>query len=257
MEAVVFDNVTKQFSATGEMGQVVYYGVQNLSFSVDEGDMVAIVGPTGCGKSTTFNLLMGLMPPTSGEIRVNGINPYADFDAFKGHLGIVFQNDRLLPWRTAIENAAIGLEVLGVSKTERLDRAGEWLKRLGLAGYENKYPHELSGGMKQRVAIARAFVMDPRIILCDESFSALDEVTATRLRQEFMDLVRQGGKTGIFITHSIEEAIQMGRRILVFAKPGRVIREFEVPADLSAGEAVSLRQEILNIMQVAQPKGDS
>lgn len=251
MDAVVFRNVTKRFSSADEDGETAQFGVKNLSFSVVQGEMVAIVGPTGCGKSTTFSLLMGLLEPTSGEIHVHGINPYEDFEAFKGHLGIVFQNDRLLPWRTAIENAAIGLEVLGVSKPKRLQRAANWLVRLGLEGYENKYPHELSGGMKQRVAIARAFVMDPKIILCDESFSALDEITATRLRQEFIELVRQGNKTAVFITHSIEEAIQMGNRILIFSKPGGAIREIVVPQDISASQALTLRQEILSMMQSA------
>jgi len=251
MDAVIFRNVTKRFDTTDEPDDSTEYGVKELNFTVAKGEMVAIVGPTGCGKSTTFGLLMGLSKPTSGEIRVDGINPFEDFDSFKGHLGIVFQNDRLLPWRTALENAAIGLEVLGVDKNERRKQAIHWLGRLGLGGYENKYPHELSGGMKQRVAIARAFVMDPQIILCDESFSSLDEITATRLRQEFVELVKQGNKTGIFITHSIEEAIEMGHRILIFGKPGRVVREIEVPLNLATSDAAALRQEILAVMQSA------
>lgn len=242
--SVVFEDVTKEFSPGN-------YGVLDLNFKVKSGEMVAIVGQTGCGKSTAFNLLVGLTQPTKGRVIVEGLDPYKAFDDFRGKLGIVFQNDRLLPWRTAIENAAIGLEVNGVSEQKRLNIAREWLEKLGLSGWEDKFPHELSGGMKQRVSIARAFSMNPNIILCDESFSALDEITAMKLRQQFVELVRANNKTGIFITHSIGEAIEMADRILIFRKPGHVAEEIIVPSHLDTKIIEKVKQDILKEMDIA------
>jgi NitT/TauT family transport system ATP-binding protein len=157
---------------------------------------------TGCGKSTTFNLILGLVPPSEGQVRVNGRDPHADFDWFRRRIAVVFQDSRLLPWRTAVQNVHAGMKFAGIPKGEWDGRARSWLSRLGLAGRESAYPHELSGGQRQRVAIARAFSVDPDIILCDESFSALDEVTARAFHQEFVELVRGNGKTGVVITHS-------------------------------------------------------
>lgn len=242
--AVVFDEVFKKFPS-GD------YGVKNLSFSIKPGEIVALVGQTGCGKSTAFNLLVGLTKPTSGRVLVDGVDPFKAFDDFRGKLGIVFQNDRLLPWRTAIENAAIGLEVNGVPVKRRAKVTGDWLERLGLAGWEDKYPHELSGGMKQRVAISRAFSVNPNIILCDEAFSALDEITAIKLRQEFVDLIEENNKTGLFITHSISEAIEIADRVLVFKKPGHVVDDIIVPQDKDTETVDGLRQGILSSMDIA------
>jgi NitT/TauT family transport system ATP-binding protein len=248
METIVrFENVSKEFSPGN-------FGVLDLNLKVKKGEMVAIVGETGCGKSTAFGLLVGLTKPTSGKILVDGCDPYQDFDQFRGKIGIVFQNDRLLPWRTALQNASIGLEIMGVNEKKRAEIALEWLEKLGLSGWENKYPHELSGGMKQRVAIARAFSINPSLILCDESFSALDEITASRLRKEFMSLVKENGKTGIFITHSIYEALEMANRVLVFEKPGHIKREIHVPNQLDAKTNEVLRQEILSLLGTEKKK---
>ncbi|WP_158735888.1 ABC transporter ATP-binding protein [Alteribacillus sp. YIM 98480] len=243
-DAIVFKNVCKEFSP-GD------FGVRDLDFQIKEGEMVAIVGKTGCGKSTAFNLLLGLTKPTSGQVKVDGLDPYQSFQEFKGKLGMVFQNDRLLPWRTALENAAIGLEVNGLKEKERNKIAMEWLERLGLSGWEDKFPHELSGGMKQRVSIARAFSVDPKIILCDESFSALDELTAIKLRKEFVHLIRENNKTGVFITHSIGEAIEMADRVLVYKKPGHVAKEITVPSEIDVKKMEELRKNILNGMDIA------
>ena len=139
--------------------------------------MLAMLGKTGCGKSTIFNMIAGLTEPTSGTIRVNGRDPFADFDSFRGKMAIVFQNDRLLPWRSAIQNVELGLEMLELPAAERRATAQLWLTKLGLDGHENDYPHALSGGMRQRVSIARAFATNANILLCDEPFSALDELT--------------------------------------------------------------------------------
>ena len=239
-----FSDVGKRFG-TGSEEQ---WALRDLTFSVHSGEMVAIVGQTGCGKSTAFNLLLGLFAPTTGRVTVEGHDPYADFEWFKGRVAVVFQDDRLLPWRTAVDNVALGLEYAGVGKAERLRTASEWLERLGLGGREEAYPYQLSGGMRQRVGIARCFAMDPDIILCDESFSALDELTAESLRGEFRALVSQEGKTGVFITHSIEEALTMGERVLVFRAPGHVAADIHVPATLDPAQMAEHREQVRRVM---------
>src|SRR5262245_18070988 len=141
-----------------------------------------------------FNLLAGLIEPTSGKVDVTGHDPFKEFDYFRGKIGIVFQNDRLMPWRSALDNVVLGLQILDAEKKKSEATARGWLKRLGLAGHENDYPHALSGGMRHRFSIARAFDVEPEIMLCDEPFSSLDEMTARDLRAEFVRLVKQNGK---------------------------------------------------------------
>jgi NitT/TauT family transport system ATP-binding protein len=239
---IVFDDVSKSFANPDD--RETFYAVRNLSFTVQRGELVAVLGKTGCGKSTMFNLLAGLLRPSSGKVLVHGHDPYAEFAWFRGKVGIVFQNDRLMPWRSALENVALGLELNKVASAERLAIAAEWLGRLGLHGHERDYPHALSGGMRQRVSIARAFSIKPDILLCDEPFSALDEVTGNALRSEFRDLVRETRATGIFITHSIGEALALGHRILVFHRPARIAYEAA-----PGGEAEdAIRAEILRAM---------
>ena len=164
-----------------------YVAVDRLDLQVGRGQMLALLGKTGCGKSTIFNMIAGLTEPTSGTVTVDGRNPFREFDSFRGKMAIVFQGDRLLPWRTALENVELGLEMLDVPADERRATALRWLATLGLRGHEHDYPHALSGGMRQRVSIARAFATDANILLCDEPFSALDEMTgahaARRVRQ--------------------------------------------------------------------------
>ncbi len=243
MKVVTFAGVSKRFDG-GSHG----YAVRNLDLHIGQGELVAVVGKTGCGKSTMFNLLIGLIAPTDGVIRVLGSNPFADFDALAGKIGVVFQNDRLLPWRSALDNVAYGLELRHVAKERRLAVGRDWLKRLGLEVHSEKYPHSLSGGMRQRVSIARAFATDPEILLCDEPFSALDELTGASLRSEFRRLVQETHKTGIFVTHSIGEAIDIGDRILVFCAPGHVAAEFAVPEALRELGEEGLKQRILDVM---------
>ena len=208
--------------------------------------MVAVLGRTGCGKSTMFNLLSGLIEPTEGMVRVLGHDPFREFDWFRGKMAVVFQNDRLMPWRTAIENVELGLELLGKGEEERHAIALGWFERLGLTGRERDYPHALSGGMRQRVSLARAFAVNPQILLCDEPFSALDELTGQRLREEYTQLVRENGKTSIFVTHSINEALQLGERILVFHRPARIALE----ARVAGGDREAIRRRVLAAMEV-------
>ena len=187
-----FDEVTKDFRRPD--GKGTFTAVDRLTFNIEQGEIVAVLGKTGCGKSTMFNLLAGLIEPTRGKVDVNGHDPFREFDYFRGRIGIVFQNDRLMPWRSALDNVLLGLQILDKDKEESEQIARGWLTRLGLSGHENDYPHALSGGMRQRVSIARAFAVEPEILLCDEPFSSLDEMTARDLRQEFLRLVRQNGR---------------------------------------------------------------
>ena len=243
---IVFEHVGKAFPRAD--GDAPFEAVRDLSFTIGRGELVAILGKTGCGKSTTFNLISGLLRPSHGRVVVQGHDPYGDFDWFRGKIGIVFQNDRLMPWRTAIENVALGLELNKMPQAQRLDVAASWLARLGLAGREDDYPHALSGGMRQRVSIARAFAGKPDILLCDEPFSALDEHTGNALRQEFRELLRQTGATSIFITHSIEEALQLGERLMVFERPARIAYETKLRTDMSEAEREAVRGHIRHVL---------
>lgn len=255
MRVVEFKDVAKRFDgpAGGAMSDAdnaegPKFAAKDLTLHIDKDELVAVVGKTGCGKSTMFNLLIGLMAPNEGSVQVLGCDPFRQFDALAGKLSVVFQSDRLLPWRTALENVAYGLELRKVPKAERLEIGMNWLKRLGLEAHAHKWPHSLSGGMRQRVSIARAFATDPEILLCDEPFSALDELTGARLREEFRRLVKDTHKTGVFVTHSIREAIEIGDRILVFRAPGHVAAEFRVAEALKELGEDGLKHKILDEM---------
>jgi NitT/TauT family transport system ATP-binding protein len=240
------DHVCKVFGKVGSKG--VYRAVDNLSLEVRPGQMLAILGKTGCGKSTIFNMIAGLTEPTSGTVRVSGRDPFAEFDWFRGRIAIVFQNDRLLPWRSAAQNVELGLEMLDVPPAERQQNVQLWLTKLGLGGHEHDFPHALSGGMRQRVSIARAFATNANILLCDEPFSALDESTAARLRAEFVRLVKENGKTAVFITHSISEALEIGDRIVVLKRPAMIAYDVSFDGDTDAGERDLIRGRIGDVL---------
>jgi NitT/TauT family transport system ATP-binding protein len=248
-EAVIhLDRVSKVFGKAGT--ETAYRAVDDLNLEVHPGQMLAILGKTGCGKSTIFNMIAGLTEPTSGTVRVAGRDPFADFDSFRGRIAIVFQNDRLLPWRSAIQNVELGLEMLDLPAADRRATAQQWLTKLGLAGHENDFPHALSGGMRQRVSIARAFATNANILLCDEPFSALDESTAARLRAEFVRLVKENGKTAVFITHSISEALEIGDRIVVMKRPAMIAYDVSFDGATDAGERELIRSRIGDVLAV-------
>jgi NitT/TauT family transport system ATP-binding protein len=238
--------VTKLFGKPGSAA--AYRAVDGLNLEVCSGQMLALLGKTGCGKSTIFNMIAGLTEPSSGAVRVEGRNPFADFDWFRGRIAIVFQSDRLLPWRTAIQNVELGLEMLEIPVAERRTTAQLWLTKLGLGGHENDFPHALSGGMRQRVSIARAFATNANILLCDEPFSALDESTAGRLRAEFVRLVKENGKTAVFITHSISEALEIGDRIVVLKRPATIAYDVSFDTRTDAAQRELIRSRIGEVL---------
>ncbi len=227
-----------------------FNAVDTLSFHVDRGERVAILGRTGAGKSTLLNLLIGNQEPTSGTVRVAGKDPVSERKELQGIVSMAYQAPRLLPWRTAVGNVETGLEILKVDKAERRDRSMRWLEQVHLAGAENRFPNQLSGGMRQRVSLARAFAIDPELMFLDESFSALDEVTAKGLRSDFVTLCQRTNVSAVIVTHSIEEAFNIADRVLVFGRPARILGEFNAAEEMKAyqGRFSELRDHIHGLM---------
>ncbi len=243
---ISLQQVSKSFGKSGAVSS--YVAVDRLDLQIGRGQMLALLGKTGCGKSTIFNLIAGLTEPTAGQVTVDGRNPFRDFDSFRGKIAIVFQGDRLLPWRTAVQNVELGLEMLDVPVAQRRETAMQWLSTLGLRGHEHDYPHALSGGMRQRVSIARAFATDANILLCDEPFSALDEMTGRTLRAEFARLVKENGKTAVFITHSINEALEIGDRIVVLKRPANIAVDLPLTPETTVTEKEVIRNQIQTVL---------
>ncbi|NCN98514.1 MAG: ABC transporter ATP-binding protein, partial [Rhodoferax sp.] len=191
--------------------------VQDVSLTVGAGEFVSVVGPTGCGKSTLLNVGAGLLAPSTGSVRVfgqplNGVNTRA---------GYMFQAESLMPWRTALANVAAGLQFHGVPEAQAATQANEWLRRVGLGGFGDRYPHQMSGGMRKRVSLAQTLVLDPDIILMDEPFSALDIQTRQLMENELLDIWQAKKKAVLFITHDLDEAIALSDRVVVMsAGPG-------------------------------------
>lgn len=203
---------------------------EEVSFTLEEGEFAAIVGPSGCGKSTLLRVIHGLTPPTSGVVTYRG----EEVSGVNIRMAMVFQSFALLPWLSVVRNVELGMEARGVPPKERRRRALFYLDKVGLDGFEEAYPRELSGGMKQRVGLARALAVEPEILLMDEPFSSLDALTAASLREEVVDLWRDREipvKTVLMVTHIIEEAVEMADRILIFnGRPGRLVEDG--PVDL-------------------------
>lgn len=222
--AVSFEGITCTFAARGAQG--AYTAVKDVSIAVGEGEFVSVVGPTGCGKSTLLNVAAGLLKPTSGTLRVFG-EPLTGINARAGYM---FQAEALMPWRSALGNVMAGLEFRGVPADEARRRAEDWLARVGLAGFGNRYPHQLSGGMRKRTALAQMLILDPTILLMDEPFSALDIQTRQLMENELLELWSADRKSVIFITHDLEEAISLSDRVVVLsAGPAtRPIGEFAI-----------------------------
>jgi NitT/TauT family transport system ATP-binding protein len=203
-----------------------HLAISDASFDVLPGELVALVGPSGCGKSTLLKILAGLHAHEGGEVRIG--SPSHPFDPAKD-VGMVFQAPLLLKWRRILENVLLPAEILGLPAAESRERARHLLDMVGLAGNEGKYPYELSGGMQQRAAIARALVHDPKLVLMDEPFGALDALTREKMNAELQRIWLASRKTVVLITHSIDEAIFLGDRVIVMSpRPGRIVRELKV-----------------------------
>ncbi|MGC0367576.1 NitT/TauT family transport system ATP-binding protein [Rhodococcus sp. 27YEA15] len=197
-----------------------FTAIKDVNLDVRKGEFLSIVGPSGCGKSTLVGLVAGLTRPYSGEVRVLGEN----VTGVDKRVGVIFQKDALLPWRTTLQNVALPLRWRGASKSEANDKAREWLKRVGLEGFESNFPHQLSGGMRKRVSIASTMSYRPEVLLMDEPFSALDVQTRNIMENDLLDLWAGSGQTVIFITHDLEEAIGMSDRVVsMTASPGTVL----------------------------------
>jgi NitT/TauT family transport system ATP-binding protein len=214
--AVRFKNVTCIFIDRHNTSQR-YTAVREVSFEIAAGEFVSVVGPTGCGKSTLLNVAAGLLAPSSGEIEIFG----QPLKGVNRRAGYMFQSEALMPWRTARQNVTAGLEFTGVPADQAQEMSNQWLKRVGLGGFGDRYPHQMSGGMRKRAAMAQTLIMDPDIFLMDEPFSALDIQTRQLMENELLSLWQEKQKAVLFITHDLDEAIAMSDRVIVLsAGPG-------------------------------------
>jgi NitT/TauT family transport system ATP-binding protein len=223
-----FEQVRKEFAIRGENGGPAsrFTELDDITLDVKSGEFLALVGPSGCGKSTLLDLLGGLEAPTSGRILLDG----RPIEGPARDRGIVFQQYALFPWRTAVQNVEFGLDIAGLKSNARREKAQHYLDLVGLSAFANRYPHELSGGMKQRVAIARSLAYDPEVLMMDEPFAALDAQTRETLQSELLRIWRRTGKTIVFITHGIDEAVVLGQRVAIMtSRPGRIKQVIEVP----------------------------
>jgi NitT/TauT family transport system ATP-binding protein len=235
-------SVNKLFLSDGKEMEALH----DINLSIRENEFICFIGPSGCGKTTLLRIIAGLEDPTSGGVYLHG-------ELIKGpgpERGMVFQEYSLFPWRTVLDNVAFGLELKGVPKNERHEKARQYLKMVGLERFEERYPHELSGGMKQRVAIARALVNDPSAILMDEPFGALDAQTRNIMQSELLRIWEEEKKTVVFVTHSVDEAIYLADRIVIMsARPGRIkdIIDIDIPRPRSrtSPEVNMIRDRIL------------
>lgn len=217
------------------------HALAGVSFEVRDREFLCILGPSGCGKTTLLRVVAGLQKPTTGE--VERIPPATDR---RPQVLLVSQENNLFPWMTALDNAAFGLEMQGMARRQRRERARELLARLGFEGREKAWPHELSLGMKQRVAVARCFLSDPAVMLMDEPFAALDCLRRMELQQQLLRVWDESHKTVLFVTHDIEEAIMLGDRVLVLGgSPGGIRTEFRVPFDRPRNPALAFTSEFL------------
>jgi NitT/TauT family transport system ATP-binding protein len=220
--AIELTAVTRRF--VSPEGKVIP-ALQNFSLQVKRGEFCAVVGPTGCGKSTTLGLITGLAKPSAGSVRLYG-QPVTGIDR---RIGFVFQSDAVFPWHNVLQNVAAGPLYRGTPKEQALTKARDWIRRVGLAGFESHYPHQLSGGMRKRVALAQTFINEPEILLMDEPFSALDVQTRALMQEELLQLWSANKASVVFVTHDIEEAIGLADRVFVLTKgPATVKKVYEI-----------------------------
>ena len=241
---------------TFRRGATVTHALAAVDLQLEEGEFVAVVGPSGCGKSTLLRIIAGLLPTSAGDVRVGGrsvVAPQTD-------LGVVFQSPVLLDWRTVLENVLVQLELRGLPVEKFRERALSLLSRVGLKDFTNRYPRELSGGMRQRTAIVRALIHDPPFLLMDEPFGALDALTREQMRLDLEVLWMETGKTVLFITHSVDEAVLLADRVVVMSeRPGRIEREIPIrlprPRGLAARQAAEFLSACTAITEIFLARG--
>ena len=244
-------NLSKTF-LDPERGETVS-AIEDINLAVAEGEFVSIIGPSGCGKTTMLRIIAGLEPASAGEVLING----SARDMPWQHVGFVFQEYALFPWRTVSENIEFGLEIKGVPEAERRATALAYIKQFGIEGFERRFPRELSGGMRQRVAIARTLVNDPAIVLMDEPFGALDSQTRSQMQTFLLQVWQQSRKTVLFITHNIDEAVFLSRRVIGFSqRPGRIRLSLPIdlayPRDITSDAFNRFRREIITFLDKQQ-----
>ena len=210
--ALALERITCTFAAREDRSKR-YTAVKDTTLVVAPGEFVSVVGPTGCGKSTLLNVAAGLLEPSAGSVTVNG----EPLTGINRHAGYLFQADALMPWRNALDNVVAGLEFQGLPREQARQKGEQWLKRVGLAGFDDRYPHQLSGGMRKRVALAQTLILGPQILLMDEPFSALDVQTRQLMENELLELWSADRKSVVFITHDLEEAIALSDRVVVLS----------------------------------------
>ena len=212
----------QNLSLTFQTADAPVFALSNIDLQVRAGEFVSLIGPSGCGKTTLMRIVADLEQPTEGSVTVNGVSPREA--RLKRSYGYIFQSSALYPWRNVLRNVELPHEIMGVSKEEREAKARRYLELVGLKGFEKKFPWQLSGGMQQRVSIARALSFEPQLLLMDEPFGALDEITRDRMNEELLQIWEKTRKTVIFVTHSIDEAVLLSTKIVVMsARPGRII----------------------------------
>jgi NitT/TauT family transport system ATP-binding protein len=212
--------------------------LSNIDLRIDKGEFVSIIGPSGCGKTTLLRLIADLDHQSEGEIAVNGVTPREA--RLARAYGYVFQAPALYPWRNALANVMLPLEIMGMARRDRLQRAAKYLEMVGLTGFERKFPWQLSGGMQQRVSIARALAFEPQLLLMDEPFGALDEITRDSLNEHLIHLWEQTRKSVVFVTHSISEAVFLSTRIVVMSpRPGQIVEVID--SDLPGKRSLDIR----------------
>src|ERR1700758_1667807 len=223
-----------------------FHALAPVTLSIPQGRFISLIGPSGCGKSTIFNIIAGLLEPSGGRVLIDGV----DATGTIGRVGYMLQKDLLLPWRTVLDNTILGMEIQGVPLRQARERALPLLQRYGLSGFEYLYPNALSGGMRQRAALLRTLLFDPDVILLDEPFGALDAQTKLQMQQWLLGLWADFGKTVVFVTHDIEEAIYLSDEVHVMAtRPGRIIETIAVPIPRPRDRGATLTPEFVAIKQ--------
>jgi NitT/TauT family transport system ATP-binding protein len=248
--------LSKTFPGKG-LGESVHV-LENVEHRIENGRFISIIGPSGCGKTTLLRIIAGLEKASAGKVLLDG----KELAQGSEEVGLVFQEYALFPWRTTLQNIEMGPEIKGVDREKRRPTAMEYIKTFNLSGFENRYPRELSGGMKQRVAIARTLIMNPRVVLMDEPFGSLDSQTRNTLQEFLLKIWEKRGETILFVTHNVDEAVFLSDQIIVLSKrPARIIKVLEVeypkPRDRTSEECNKIRRDVLRILEEEMRRKES